>query len=143
MINGKISNITFNGRPFDVDPDASILEIKTSPNKFSNFRNKILQEMAHGLSIPLEIISKPEERDAFFSRAAEHMRLERIRDARRQKIMKKYVFDPMFYEFVYGLAKQQYHLEFGKLPCGKSKRSRINKKRKKKIMKWFSERGLK
>ncbi len=43
----------------------------------------------------------------------------------------------------YRHASIQFIKEFGKLPCGKSQRSRIKKKRKKVIMKWFEGRAVK
>ena len=42
----------------------------------------------------------------------------------------------------YEYAAIQFIETFGKLPCGKSQRSRIKKKRKKIIIKWFEERSV-
>lgn len=131
-------------------------EIMTT--SYEQFKEEVLQEVADSLKIPrpiLEEVSKFKTADTWSGRAM-------LRQQAREKAQASPYLQDMINRFaltvlmpkeerllapintddgweVFWTACILYRSKFGKLPCGKSQRSRIKKKRKKKIMKWFNE----
>lgn len=109
------------------------------PCGYRAFQSAILSQIAENLAIPKQNLTvAPMKTEAYGDPVpAAILKLQRFAEATIQSALAAANFG-LHYRWLVAKAKSEYIETHGKLPCGKSQRSRMVKKRNKKVMDWFN-----